>query len=99
MKFQKIRFLGGKLGATVADEFAAETVGDLWLVVSPSGIFSRFGVGLDSDSAVKRSASLQDLQKKLGDESGMWVWEVIRGIDRSEGVLTTFQREKPDGTR
>jgi DNA polymerase eta len=30
LKFQKIRFLGGKLGVTIAELYDAKTVGDLW---------------------------------------------------------------------
>lgn len=30
MQFQKIRFLGGKLGASIAAEYDAAIVGDLW---------------------------------------------------------------------
>jgi nucleotidyltransferase/DNA polymerase involved in DNA repair len=32
LPFQKIRFLGGKLGETVAEEYQATTVGDLLLI-------------------------------------------------------------------
>ncbi|GAA94107.1 uncharacterized protein L969DRAFT_46653 [Mixia osmundae IAM 14324] len=60
LKFQKIRFLGGKLGDSLANEYESSTVGDLW------------------------SVSLQELQRKLGNESGMWCWEIIRGIDLTE---------------
>lgn len=30
LKFTKIRSLGGKLGASIAQEYEAATVGDLW---------------------------------------------------------------------
>lgn len=30
LKFTKIRSLGGKLGASIAEEYDAATVGDLW---------------------------------------------------------------------
>ncbi|KAF8968026.1 DNA polymerase eta [Flammula alnicola] len=50
MQFQKIRFLGGKLGEAIAKEYDVSTVGDLF---------------------------------KFGEDS-VWVYEVLRGIDRSE---------------
>ncbi|KIJ14289.1 hypothetical protein PAXINDRAFT_79476 [Paxillus involutus ATCC 200175] len=57
--FQKIRFLGGKLGDALAKEYDVSTVGDL------------LGVSLD------------EMQNKFG-ENAMWVYELLRGIDRSE---------------
>ncbi|KZW03683.1 DNA/RNA polymerase [Exidia glandulosa HHB12029] len=59
MQFRKIRFLGGKLGKALAEEYDASTVGDLHTI------------------------SLDEMQRKFGEES-VWVWEVLRGIDRSE---------------
>ncbi|KAG5734315.1 N-acetyltransferase eso1 [Termitomyces sp. T112] len=59
LPFQKIRFLGGKLGTAIASEFEAATVQDLL------------------------SISLEEMQRKLGEES-IWIYEVLRGIDRSE---------------
>ncbi|KAF9561965.1 DNA/RNA polymerase [Agrocybe pediades] len=59
MKFQKIRFLGGKLGDALAKEYDASTVGDLL------------------------SISLEEIQSKFG-EGSVWVYEALRGIDRSE---------------
>jgi len=61
LQFQKIRFLGGKLGTAIAEEYDAKTVGDLWTV------------------------SLDELQRKFGAESGLWAFEIIRGIDGGEG--------------
>ncbi|KIK80658.1 hypothetical protein PAXRUDRAFT_158084 [Paxillus rubicundulus Ve08.2h10] len=57
--FQKIRFLGGKLGDALAKEYDVSTVGDL------------LGVSLD------------EMQNKFG-ENAMWVYELLRGVDRSE---------------
>ncbi|KAF9006628.1 hypothetical protein BDQ17DRAFT_1352101 [Cyathus striatus] len=57
--FQKIRFLGGKLGKAIAKEYEASTVGDLLYI------------------------SLDDMRSKFGEEC-IWVYEVIRGIDRNE---------------
>ncbi|KAF8442398.1 hypothetical protein L210DRAFT_885977 [Boletus edulis BED1] len=57
--FQKIRFLGGKLGDALAKEYDVSTVGDLLAV------------------------SLDEMQNKFGD-SALWVYELLRGIDRSE---------------
>ncbi|KAF9223455.1 DNA/RNA polymerase [Gyrodon lividus] len=57
--FQKIRFLGGKLGDALAKEYDVSTVGDL------------LGVSLD------------EMQDKFG-ENALWVYELLRGIDRSE---------------
>ncbi|KAI0261515.1 hypothetical protein BC834DRAFT_830065 [Gloeopeniophorella convolvens] len=68
MPFQKIRFLGGKLGQAIADKFEASTVGDLLTI------------------------SLEEIQQKLGEDS-IWVYETLRGIDRSE------VKEKPALTK
>ncbi|TDL25593.1 DNA/RNA polymerase [Rickenella mellea] len=59
MAFQKIRFLGGKLGKVIAEEYDVSTVEDL------------LGV------------SLEEMQRKFG-EGSIWVYEILRGIDRSE---------------
>jgi DNA polymerase eta len=39
--------------------------------------------------------TLKEFQEKLGDASGTWVWEIIRGLDLSEGELhrIVFQPE------
>lgn len=29
--------------------------------------------------------SLAELKAKLGDSSGMWLWEIVRGLDYTEG--------------
>ncbi|KAG2074174.1 DNA/RNA polymerase [Suillus decipiens] len=57
--FQKIRFLGGKLGDALAKEYDVSTVGDLLTV------------------------SLDEMQSKFG-ENALWVYELLRGIDRTE---------------
>ncbi|KXN91684.1 N-acetyltransferase eso1 [Leucoagaricus sp. SymC.cos] len=59
LPFQKIRFLGGKLGSALAKEYDVSTVGDILTI------------------------SLEELQHKFG-ESSIWVYEVLRGIDRTE---------------
>ncbi|KAF6757216.1 hypothetical protein DFP72DRAFT_1066057 [Ephemerocybe angulata] len=59
MPFQKIRFLGGKLGKAFAEQYDVSTVGDLLTI------------------------SLDEMQSKFGEES-VWVYEILRGIDRSE---------------
>ncbi|KAH9481674.1 N-acetyltransferase eso1 [Psilocybe cubensis] len=59
MQFQKIRFLGGKLGDALAKEYDVSTVGDLLTI------------------------SLDEMQDKFG-ESSLWIYEVLRGIDRTE---------------
>ncbi|GJE96213.1 DNA polymerase [Phanerochaete sordida] len=64
----QIRFLGGKLGKALAEEYDVSTVGDLLAV------------------------SLEEFQRKFGEES-IWVWEILRGIDRSE------VKEKPPVTK
>ncbi|KAG1851605.1 hypothetical protein DFJ58DRAFT_716673 [Suillus subalutaceus] len=56
LPFQKIRFLGGKLGDALAKEYDVSTV-------------ERF--------------SLDEIQSKFG-ENALWVYEFLRGIDRSE---------------
>ncbi|KJA26357.1 hypothetical protein HYPSUDRAFT_133157 [Hypholoma sublateritium FD-334 SS-4] len=57
MQFQKIRFLGGKLGSAIAKEYDASTVGDLLLI--------------------------DEMQSKFGENS-IWVYEILRGVDRNE---------------
>ncbi|KAG1747143.1 uncharacterized protein EDB91DRAFT_1048614 [Suillus paluster] len=59
LAFQKIRFLGGKLGDALAKEYDVSTVGDLLTV------------------------SLDEIQSKFG-ENALWVYEFLRGIDRTE---------------
>lgn len=59
LPFQKIRFLGGKLGDALAKEYDVSTVGDLLAV------------------------SLDEIQSKFG-ENALWVYELLRGIDRTE---------------
>ncbi|EGN99076.1 hypothetical protein SERLA73DRAFT_168617 [Serpula lacrymans var. lacrymans S7.3] len=59
LPFQKIRFLGGKLGDALAKEYDVSTVGDLLTI------------------------SLEEMQRKFGENS-IWVYELLRGIDRSE---------------
>ncbi|KAG8700469.1 DNA-directed DNA polymerase eta rad30 [Ceratobasidium sp. 394] len=65
MPFQKIRFLGGKLGDAMATQFEATTVAEL------------------------KEIDLEDMQKRFGEES-IWVWNVLRGIDYSEGNPILF---------
>ncbi|KAK0485085.1 hypothetical protein IW261DRAFT_1591324 [Armillaria novae-zelandiae] len=62
MDFQKIRFLGGKLGHALAQEYDVSKVTDILPV------------------------SLDEMQQKFG-ENAIWVYEVLRGIDRSEGQV------------
>ncbi|OCB84740.1 eta DNA polymerase [Sanghuangporus baumii] len=59
MPFQKIRFLGGKLGKALANEYDVSTVGDLLHI------------------------SIDEMQAKFG-ECSVWVYEILRGIDRCE---------------
>lgn len=59
MAFQKIRFLGGKLGEAIANEYDVSTVGDLLTI------------------------TLEEMQSKFG-ENAYWVYELLRGVDRSE---------------
>ncbi|PBK75521.1 DNA/RNA polymerase [Armillaria solidipes] len=59
MDFQKIRFLGGKLGHALAQEYDVSKVADILPV------------------------NLDEMQQKFG-ENAIWVYEVLRGIDRSE---------------
>ncbi|THV02836.1 DNA/RNA polymerase, partial [Dendrothele bispora CBS 962.96] len=59
MAFQKIRFLGGKLGKALAEEYDVSTVQELLAV------------------------SLEEIQAKFG-ENAIWVYELLRGIDRTE---------------
>ncbi|CDO76995.1 hypothetical protein BN946_scf184298.g22 [Trametes cinnabarina] len=64
----QIRFLGGKLGKALAEEYDVSTVGDLLTI------------------------SLDEMQRKFGEDS-IWVYEILRGIDRSE------VKEKPVVTK
>ncbi|KIJ66644.1 hypothetical protein HYDPIDRAFT_149468 [Hydnomerulius pinastri MD-312] len=66
MGFQKIRFLGGKLGDALAKEYDVSTVGDLLTI------------------------SLDEMQNKFG-ENALWVYELLRGIDRSEEKSALFK--------
>lgn len=34
---------------------------------------------------INRTVSLDEMQQKYGEEAGLWVWEIIRGIDFAEG--------------
>ncbi|KAI0067378.1 DNA/RNA polymerase [Artomyces pyxidatus] len=68
LPFQKIRFLGGKLGQALAAEYDVSTVGDLLTI------------------------SLDEMQRKFG-ENAIWIYELLRGIDRSE------VKEKPALTK
>ncbi|KAL4250808.1 hypothetical protein ABKN59_006011, partial [Abortiporus biennis] len=68
MPFQKIRFLGGKLGRALAEVYDVSTVGDLLTI------------------------SLDEIQRKFGEDS-IWVYEILRGVDRSE------VKEKPPVTK
>ncbi|KAI5122546.1 hypothetical protein M0805_005273 [Coniferiporia weirii] len=63
MPFQKIRFLGGKLGKALAGEYDVSTVGDLFQWTNLMRI--------------------DEMQNTFG-ECSIWVYEALRGIDRSE---------------
>ena len=80
LRRQKIRNLGGKLGASIAEAYEAVSVRDLL-----------YDFNLFPDvrklTAVTRSVSVAELQRKMGEESGMWVWEMVRGLDFSDGKL------------
>ncbi|KAG0705728.1 hypothetical protein DFH29DRAFT_799621 [Suillus ampliporus] len=62
LAFQKIRFLGGKLGDALAKEYDVSTVGDLLSTCS---------------------CMADEMQSKFG-ENALWVYEFLRGIDRTE---------------
>ncbi|KAF8223117.1 DNA/RNA polymerase [Tricholoma matsutake] len=66
--FQKIRFLGGKLGSALAKEFEASTVSDLLYQTRK---------WRDTDLAS------DEMRRKFGDDC-LWIYEILRGIDRSE---------------
>ena len=55
--FRKIRWLGGKLGAHVVEDYQIETAGDLW----------PYSQGV--------------LCQKYGPETGIWLWNICRGMD------------------
>lgn len=41
---------------------------------------------------------LQELQAKMGTDAGLWVWEIVRGVDYSEGArasLYAFGESQP----
>ncbi|KAG6898208.1 hypothetical protein C0992_003320 [Termitomyces sp. T32_za158] len=93
LPFQKIRFLGGKLGTAIASEFEAATVEDLLCV--------DFSTNCGAHPPIHQSTEV--MQRKFGEES-IWIYEVLRygltcsrlssssspssGIDRSEGYNT-----------
>ncbi|KAF7972529.1 hypothetical protein HWV62_17826 [Athelia sp. TMB] len=68
----KIRFLGGKLGDAIANQYDVSTVGDLLSV-----FLEIFKLRADVDGMK------DEMQNKFG-ESAFWVYELLRGIDRSE---------------
>ncbi|KAL1724171.1 hypothetical protein EV715DRAFT_189180 [Schizophyllum commune] len=61
-----IRFLGGKLGKAIAQEYDASTVGDLFPKLTPS----------ESGTDALVTA---EMQQKFGEES-IWVYEVLRCV-------------------
>lgn len=65
-------------------------------VPSQWGISCECLVGLQfplADSACRdRTVTLPELQSKLGDDSGTWLWEIIRGLDYSEGESSAAER-------
>ncbi|KAJ7106488.1 hypothetical protein C8R43DRAFT_1243826 [Mycena crocata] len=74
MAFQKIRFLGGKLGDSLASEYDVSSVADLLSIsLGKYHLVATLSSQRDTD----------DMQKKFGEES-IWVYEVLRGIDYSE---------------
>lgn len=71
LEVSKIRFLGGKLGKSLIE-----------LIHHPQE-------EKEEDRLTTRvgevwKVELSVLQNKLGDETGMWVWEIVRGIDKTE---------------
>lgn len=41
-----------------------------------------------ADPCRHRAVTLPELQSKLGDDSGTWLYETIRGLDNAEGEST-----------
>lgn len=41
--------------------------------------------------------SIGELQTKLGEDSGKFVWEILRGIDYTEGAPESLPASPPDG--
>uniref|UniRef100_A0A0W0FJ25 DNA polymerase eta n=1 Tax=Moniliophthora roreri TaxID=221103 RepID=A0A0W0FJ25_MONRR len=76
LPFQKIRFLGGKLGEAIAKEYDVSTVGDLL----PISLDMAIDYGLYSFDFWDLS---EEMQHKFGEEA-IWVYEILRGIDRTE---------------
>lgn len=71
-EISKIRFLGGKLGQSIVELVSAS---------EPTKV--------DSETDTRTVGEvwkipLATLQNKLGDETGMWVWDIVRGIDKTE---------------
>ena len=86
LTWYQIRFLGGKLGKALAEEFEASTVGDLllveifsalnlcdWLSEAPSPWVCVYCTG----PFHTYNMVLDDLQRKFGEES-IWVYEILR---------------------
>ncbi|KNZ58091.1 hypothetical protein VP01_19g9 [Puccinia sorghi] len=65
----KVRFLGGKLGQLVT-ELISSTIAEPDLKAC---VLSEVW-----------KIPLSQLQASLGEQTGMWVWETVRGVDRSE---------------
>lgn len=68
----KIRFLGGKLGQSVMDLLSSINHISTTSESNPWTLGDVWKI------------SLNDLQNQLGEETGTWVWETVRGVDRSE---------------
>ncbi|EGG01839.1 uncharacterized protein MELLADRAFT_117712 [Melampsora larici-populina 98AG31] len=76
LEVSKIRFLGGKLGKSLIE-----------LIHHPS---QATAAEEEAEESIRTTVGevwnldLSLLQNKLGDETGMWVWEIVRGIDKTE---------------
>lgn len=46
---------------------------------------------IDERLRASRKYTLAELQAKLGDDSGVWLWEVCRGLDFTEGAHVTLR--------
>lgn len=60
------------------------------LVWTLSPAIRRVQKGPGADARLRRGSSrfsLPELKAKLGDASGTWLWEIVRGLDYTEGAL------------
>lgn len=78
--FSKIRNLGGKLGNEVVEDLSIQNASELWYELKAS---------VDCATAFKltccRDHCMESLQKRFGESTGAFLYNICRGIDHEEG--------------